>query len=101
MTQAIGRSRRHNQEKTVEVYELVTANTIEIDYREFRGRCTLQRRSPPSDDLVHDDSVQGPPSNDSIPIPPSEELVQVPLPAFSNAKGPFASSIAHATHFDV
>lgn len=77
MTQAIGRSRRHNQNGIVEVYELVTTNTIEIDYREFRGRCTLQRQSPSSN-----------------------ELVQVPRPASSNVNGPLASSVAHAIPFD-
>ncbi|CZT44976.1 uncharacterized protein RSE6_05240 [Rhynchosporium secalis] len=41
MTQAIGRSRRLGQTKTVEVYELLATGTIEVDYKEHRDDCLL------------------------------------------------------------
>ncbi|KAG4436407.1 hypothetical protein IFR05_008100 [Cadophora sp. M221] len=76
MTQAIGRARRLNQEGTVMVYELLATNTIEVDYRQHRGRCILQ------------------PQNGS------DVLAQAKLPVGSAQLGPLASSIAHRTSFD-
>lgn len=74
MTQAIGRSRRLGQEKTVKVYELLATYTVDVDYREHRGDCILQctasnqlRQATRTDDFSH---------------------------------GPLSSAIAHRTQFD-
>ncbi|CAL3967483.1 unnamed protein product [Diplocarpon coronariae] len=77
MTQAIGRSRRHGQKLSVNVYELVTTGTIEVDYQEFRRGCILERENPESDILT--------------PLTRS---------ASSNLHGPLSSAIASAISFD-
>lgn len=77
MTQAIGRSRRHNQKQVVNVYELITENTIEVDYYEHRNRCTLRRLDPASD-----------------------EVEEVAWTSDEVAHGPLSSAISGAMQFD-
>ncbi|KAH7356500.1 hypothetical protein BKA65DRAFT_547896 [Rhexocercosporidium sp. MPI-PUGE-AT-0058] len=80
MIQALGRSLRMNQKKTVKMYELLATNTIEVDYREHRGDCILQPVSG-SDKLG------------------SEELEPVARSS-STCHGPLSSTIACITKFD-
>ncbi|PVH80633.1 hypothetical protein DL98DRAFT_571725 [Cadophora sp. DSE1049] len=75
MTQAIGRSRRLGQDDTVVVYELLTTNTIEIDYSEHRGSCLLQGTG-------------------------SDELLADHRPTLEAVHGPLSSAIAPLTEFD-
>ncbi|KAK0106948.1 hypothetical protein ONS95_003663 [Cadophora gregata] len=76
MTQAIGRSRRPNQGGLVQVYEALTTNTIEVDYRQHRGHCILQSQNG------------------------SDVLIEEQAPTGSSYYGPLASSIAHLISFD-
>ncbi|PBP21728.1 Helicase-like transcription factor HLTF/DNA helicase RAD5, DEAD-box superfamily (ISS) [Diplocarpon rosae] len=77
MIQAIGRSRRHGQKLSVNVFELITTGTIEVDYQEFRRGCILVRENPESDILT-----------------------PFTRPTSSNVYGPLSSAIVRAIQFD-
>ena len=62
MKQAIGRARRHGQEKVVHIYEFVTSKTVDVDILEQRNDKILKHRGTSYQDPDYSNS-------DNIPYP--------------------------------